>query len=212
MDSAALRCCGETVGRVRTARGPVRMGSSSWRAPRLRLLRVNLHTRSERPWVSVASRLEAGVDATGVELATLGWVSGEKSKLGFQNSTTWIAEAKMPVWTTWIFVSLPVYEVFPFFASSSSTLCSALASSRLMPIHSLALRLLCWKITIRGVERRRDWYCRCSCDFRNSGGLCDGGCVRGYRAMGGAVEMVCSMGGAGVVAVANEACRHCQQM
>ena len=65
---------------------------------------------------------------------------------------------------------------------------------------------------MRGDERRRDWYCRCSCDLRNSGGLCDGGCVRGYRCTGGTAVIVCSMGGAGVVAEARDACRHCQQI
>ena len=35
--------------------------------------------------------------------------------------------------------------------------------------------------------------------------------MRGYLAMGGAALMVCSMGGAGVVAVANEACLQCEQ-
>lgn len=81
-----------------------------------------------------------------------------------------------------------------------------------MPDHSVALMLLCWKSTIRGDERRRDWYCLWSWDLRNSGGLCDGGCVGGYRDIGGTAETVCSIGGAGVVALAREACRHCQQM
>ena len=57
----------------------------------------------------------------------------------------------------------------------SSTLRRAEASSRRMDIHSVDLRLECWKMSIRGVERRSDVYCRWSCDLRYSGGLCEGG-------------------------------------
>ena len=54
-----------------------------------------------------------------------------------------------------------------------------------MDIHSVALRLLCWKSSIRGVERNRDVYWRWSCDLRYSGGLWEGGCAGGNRVIGG---------------------------
>lgn len=56
---------------------------------------------------------------------------------------------------------------------------SACASSRRTAIHSVAFRLLCWKRSIKGVERRREVYWRWSWDFRNSGGRWEGGWVGG---------------------------------
>jgi hypothetical protein len=35
-----------------------------------------------------------------------------------------------------------------------------------------------------GDERRTDWYWRCNCDLRNSGGLYEGGWVEGWRKIG----------------------------
>ena len=55
------------------------------------------------------------------------------------------------------------------------------------------------------MDRRREVYCLCSWDLRNSGGRCDGGCVGGYRAMGGMEVVICSIEGAGVTADATEA-------
>ena len=54
------------------------------------------------------------------------------------------------------------------------------------------------------MERRSEVYCLWSCDFRNSGGLWEGGCVGGKRAIGGGEEIVWWIGGAGVVAAAVE--------
>lgn len=71
-----------------------------------------------------------------------------------------------------------------------------------MDIHSVALRLLCWNKRSKGVERSREVYCRWSCDLRNSGGLWDGGWVRGKRAIGGGEEIVWKGGAAGVMAEA----------
>ena len=64
-----------------------------------------------------------------------------------------------------------------------------------------------------GDERRTDWYWRCSCDLRNSGGLYEGGWVEGWREIGRGALVICSMVGAGVVAlaVAADACRHWKQ-
>lgn len=65
-----------------------------------------------------------------------------------------------------------------------------------------------------GVDRSNAAYWRRSCDLRISGGLYDGGCVRGNRAMGRIDVFICSMDGAGVVtvaiavAVAMDAVRH----
>lgn len=54
------------------------------------------------------------------------------------------------------------------------------------------------------MERRREVYCRWSCDLRYSGGLWEGGCVGGKRAIGGAEVVVWYIGGAGTVAEAVE--------
>ena len=64
-----------------------------------------------------------------------------------------------------------------------------------------------------GDERRTDWYWRCSCDLRNSGGLYEGGWVLGWREIDGGALVICSMDGAGVVAlaVAADACLHWKQ-
>ena len=66
----------------------------------------------------------------------------------------------------------------------------------------MALRLLCWKRSIKGVERRREVYCRCSCDLRYSGGLWEGGCVGGKRAIGGGELNVWCIDAAGAIAEA----------
>ena len=78
----------------------------------------------------------------------------------------------------------------------------AMASSRRTDIHSAAFRLLCWKRSSRGEERSREVYCLWSWDLRNSGGLCEGGCVGRWRAIGGGEDMVSSGEGAGVMAAA----------
>lgn len=70
----------------------------------------------------------------------------------------------------------------------AETFCSAVASSRRMAAHSMALRLLCWKRSISGVDSRSEAYWRKSCDLRSSGGLYDGGCVRGKRSIIAAEE------------------------
>ena len=44
----------------------------------------------------------------------------------------------------------------------ASTFRSAESSSRRMCIHSVAFRLLCWKRSMSGVERRREVYWRWS--------------------------------------------------
>lgn len=69
--------------------------------------------------------------------------------------------------------------------SEVSVFCRAADSSRRMAVHSADFRFECWKRRRRGVERRREVYCLWSCDFRYSGGLWEGGWVRGKRARGG---------------------------
>ena len=64
-------------------------------------------------------------------------------------------------------------------ACCSSVLRRAEVSSRRMATHSEDLRLLCWNMRIRGVERSKEVYCRWSCDLRYSGGRWEGGCVGG---------------------------------
>jgi len=89
----------------------------------------------------------------------------------------------------------------------SSILRRAKASSRRIDIHSVDLRLECWKMRITGVERRREVYCRWSCDLRYSGGLCDGGWVGEWRAKGGGEMVIWSREASGVIAAAAEAYR-----
>lgn len=86
---------------------------------------------------------------------------------GSQYSTIRRAAEKMRDWMIWSFIPSDkgVGE-----RSCSSSFWKAMASSRRMAIHSVALRLLCWKRSIRGVERRREVYWRWSWDLRNSGG------------------------------------------
>lgn len=57
------------------------------------------------------------------------------------------------------------------------------------------------------MERRSEAYRRSNCDFRNSGGLYEGGCVLGNRAIGGEERANCSCEGAGVTAAAVAYCR-----
>ena len=88
------------------------------------------------------------------------------------------AAAKMPVWMICRRVAAAASissggsggeEVME--EAEAEALRRATESSRRMATHSLALRLLCWKRSMRGVERRREVYCRWSWDLRSSGGL-----------------------------------------
>ena len=185
MERAAARCCGDTVGRVRMARGPDSRGSRPWGCLRLLLRLAAVCAKCERPCVKAGSEGCADPAVRGSEVGVVGsegWICSvdEEEKSGFQNSTTLRAAAKMPVCTTctlmlWLVDSLSL----PCARNSASTFSRAVASSRRTAIHSVDLRLLCWKTTISGVERRRDWYCRSNCDLRNSGGLWEGGWFRG---------------------------------
>ena len=100
MEIAAFRCCGETVGKVRRARGPERRGSRPWEWRRERCLDF-FQAGLERPCVR-----DAEVSGVGVEVAVFGSVGSTTSadgagvveeNLGSQNSTTRRTEAKMPV-------------------------------------------------------------------------------------------------------------------
>lgn len=123
---------------------------------------------------SSAEEFVAGSEARGV--------GAEGSAGGLKYSATRSAEAKMEVWMMWILMlsaSCGVKETFWDDCCCSSTFRRALVSSRRMDIHSVDLRLLCWKRSIRGVERKREVYCRWSCDLRYSGGRWEGGWLGG---------------------------------
>lgn len=163
---AALRWRGETEGRVRRASGPERMGSSPcWTF--LFLLVATFHACRDKPCVNAgsltspedsAATVNAPAAAAGCLVEAL-----EAVKFGSQNSTTRSAEAKIPVCTVTILVSFPtLLSADPSLAKSSSTFRSARANSLRTAIHSVALRLLCWNMTIRGLECKRDWYWRWS--------------------------------------------------
>ena len=159
IETAAFKCAGLTLGMVRMAMGPESRGSRpccSFEAFDLK------YALFDRPCVRLGS-------------ASL----CSSAMLGSQNSTTLNAEAKMPVCTICIFELWPTCVSSPLRASSSSTFFNALANSRRIPVHSTALMLLCWNRSMSGDERRTDWYWRCSCDLRNSGGLYEGGWVEG---------------------------------
>lgn len=81
-------------------------------------------------------------------------------------------------------------------------LCRANANSRRTAVHSLAERLLCWKRSIKGVERRREVYDRCNCDLRRKAGLWEGGASWAWRAIGRSGVCICSGEAAGTVAAA----------
>lgn len=106
----------------------------------------------------------------------------------------------MPVWIVWTLIASMGMAVSGV-GREAEAFWRAEASSRRMLIHSVLLRLLCWKRSMMGVERRREAYWRNNWDLRSSGGLCDGGWVGGKRCIGTTAGCTPERWAAGVVAV-----------
>ena len=139
-----------TTGKETIAKGPKSKGASGWV---LLFAATASWAALERPCVNGA--------------APGGMSSGSKY------SATRRADSKIRVWMmlTLMLSARSGEEA----GREASTARRASVSTRRTDIHSTDLRLLCWKKSIRGVERSSEVYCLWSWDFRNSGGRCDGG-------------------------------------